>query len=564
MKNILSICLFLCLGFNLTTLAQSIDMQFVESSNSDCDNNTACFIIQVSSSDGADFIGNSSIRFSYDSNVILFDGYHATGINNGSYTELGFFNDGSCSNAAFYDSEHAFDGSVLGDFLITTVLYESTFGFPCTNLSDGAWYDVSEICFDVLDSTGDPNLTFVGIENGFPITNNLSETNFNDGTNDPTNKYNNGSFGNYSNPLTALCPIDGWTGGCTGHLYTTCLTDSVGIGTANPTEKLEVKGNIKVDGNKIILGKDAGFEFFRSNAGSSQFLHYGTAQYSFRAIDYAAISFWTNSLARMQVTKDGDLKLFSGEAYKVGTATWAPLSDRRLKQNIQTYKGGLDELMQINPVTFEYNEKVTDNSKEYVGIIAQEVKEVAPYMIRDITLTDKNGEEIEGEDYLAVNPNAFIYMLINSTKEQQNTIESQQATIEKLQQEMEMIKEVLGIKATDTHNDSPIKRDGNSINGDNGDILQRASLGQNAPNPANQFTTIEYFVPHISQNALHNSSNATINIYDLQGKLIKSIEIAEFGNGNIQFNTQSLTAGMYHYSLIVDGKIMDTKQMVIE
>ena len=243
------------------------------------------------------------------------------------------------------------------------------------------------------------------------------------------------SWTDFCNTGAGQCAVaatdDDWSGAGTGNMYTTYLTDNVGIGTATPTKKLDVEGDVRVGGNSICLGSDNGFNFFRSNAGSSQFLHYGTAQYSFRAIDYAAISFWTNSTARMQVTKDGDLKLFTGEAYKLGSATWAPLSDRRLKKNIQTYKGGLDELMQINPVTFEYNEKVTDNSKEYVGIIAQEVKEVAPYMIKDITLTDKNGEEIEGEDYLAVNPNAFIYMLINSTKEQQNTIESQDKTIVK-------------------------------------------------------------------------------------------------------------------------------------
>ena len=244
MKKFFSLCLLSCLfciGWSLPSLAQSIDVQFVESPNSDCTDDLACFIIQVRSTDGGDFLGNSSIRFSYDDSVIFFDGFHLTGINNGTYTELGFYNDGSCPNPAIYDVNHAFDGSFAGDFLLTIVLNESTFGFPCTDLSDNQWYDVSEICFDILDFTGNPNLQFTGVENGFPIVSNTDETNFNDGTNDPINKYDNGTFGDFTTPLNQSC-ICG-TVGCTDPNFCEydpnavcddgCLTPNTDPGTCN-------------------------------------------------------------------------------------------------------------------------------------------------------------------------------------------------------------------------------------------------------------------------------------------------------------------------------------------
>jgi hypothetical protein len=73
-----------------------------------------------------------------------------------------------------------------------------------------------------------------------------------------------------------------------------------------------------------------------------------------------------------------------GSAGKPGGGSWTNSSDRRLKQNINDYGDGLDEVMRIRPVTFHYNDlSGYDTDPEYVGVIAQELQEVAPYMVSE-------------------------------------------------------------------------------------------------------------------------------------------------------------------------------------
>jgi hypothetical protein len=82
------------------------------------------------------------------------------------------------------------------------------------------------------------------------------------------------------------------------------------------------------------------------------------------------------------------------------------------------------------------------------------------------------------------------------------------------------------------------------------------NLHQNVPNPFDQETTIEYFLPE-------STRNATINIYDLTGILHKSIPLPHAGHGYIAINAGGFKPGMYTYTLIVDGLVMDTKKMIV-
>jgi len=112
----------------------------------------------------------------------------------------------------------------------------------------------------------------------------------------------------------------------------------------------------------------------------------------------------------------------NGTANKTGGGTWAAFSDRRLKQNINPYSAGLAEVLEISPIRYQYNSlSGYDTEKEYVGVIAQELQNVAPYMVSDF--------ELNGENYLQVDNSAMIYMLINSIKEQQAQIEELQLQI---------------------------------------------------------------------------------------------------------------------------------------
>ena len=49
----------------------------------------------------------------------------------------------------------------------------------------------------------------------------------------------------------------------------------------------------------------------------------------------------------------------------------------------------------------------------------------------------------------------------------------------------------------------------------------------------------------------------------LQKVLMQSLPITAFGHGQITVDASSLTAGMYIYSLVVDGQIVDSKRMIL-
>ena len=84
--------------------------------------------------------------------------------------------------------------------------------------------------------------------------------------------------------------------------------------------------------------------------------------------------------------------------------------------------------------------------------------------------------------------------------------------------------------------------------------LSSATLEQNIPNPFNHTTTIGYTLPE-------KFSSAQIIIRDKNGKQLKQTTISSAGKGTININTSAMAAGVYHYSLYVDGRLIDTKQM---
>ena len=58
-------------------------------------------------------------------------------------------------------------------------------------------------------------------------------------------------------------------------------------------------------------------------------------------------------------------------------------------------------------------------------------------------------------------------------------------------------------------------------------------------------------------------SSGIIKISNTNGQGIKSINLSAKNSGQITIQTNNLIAGTYFYSLIVDGKTIDTKKMVI-
>ncbi len=97
-------------------------------------------------------------------------------------------------------------------------------------------------------------------------------------------------------------------------------------------------------------------------------------------------------------------------------------SDSRIKKNINPLDNSLNSVLKLNPVSYEWRKDLlpTDflkTQKEGVqfGLIAQEVEEVIPQLVKDEKLYDK---EWKGIDYARLTT-----VLIGAVKEQQTQIE---------------------------------------------------------------------------------------------------------------------------------------------
>jgi hypothetical protein len=133
-----------------------------------------------------------------------------------------------------------------------------------------------------------------------------------------------------------------------------------------------------------------------------------------------------------------ELTLNANSAAKPTSSAWTVSSDARLKKDIKPYKGGLQDILKIKPVWFTYNGKAGMPNETGVGVIAQDLQKVAPYMVNTWTYTegsmDENNPRTDGAktDYLGVDNGAMTYMLINAVKEQQKMIEELKKEIELL------------------------------------------------------------------------------------------------------------------------------------
>ena len=82
------------------------------------------------------------------------------------------------------------------------------------------------------------------------------------------------------------------------------------------------------------------------------------------------------------------------------------------------------------------------------------------------------------------------------------------------------------------------------------------NLEQNSPNPFNEKTIVRCYIPQ-------SASNAVLRIYSLKGEEIKSIPVNEKGLNELEIGASTLSAGTYNYLLILDGKTIDRKLMIV-
>lgn len=242
-----------------------------------------------------------------------------------------------------------------------------------------------------------------------------------------------------------------------------------------------------------------------------------------------------------------DFPLWSEKVYINSNGIFFGQSDMNRKENIEPIKSALEKIKNLNGVTYDFikteEERMTNDSifnglipyagniedyrknieKKDCGFIAQEIETIIPEVVE----TSEDGSKF-------VNYDGVVPFLVEAMKEQQAIIESLQIQIQELK----------GGTLKSTLNDPKITE------------AQKNTLYQNTPNPFSQNTVIEYAIAG-------NAKDAKICIYNMNGNQLKCIPVNLAGHGNIVINGSELSAGMYIYSLIVDGHLIDTKRMVL-
>jgi hypothetical protein len=95
------------------------------------------------------------------------------------------------------------------------------------------------------------------------------------------------------------------------------------------------------------------------------------------------------------------------------------------------------------------------------------------------------------------------------------------------------------------------------INPNSNSLPEQFRLFQNYPNPFNSETIIEY--------ELSKKCFVRIKIFDVLGREVEVLEDSRRlpGKYNIRFSGNKLSSGVYFYSLIIDGLLVNTKKMIL-
>jgi len=267
-----------------------------------------------------------------------------------------------------------------------------------------------------------------------------------------------------------------------------------------------------------------------------------------------------------------------------GQVGWTSFSDERIKNNIQENVPGLDFIKALRPVTYHFSiakekellgiKDITTNAamlqlkdikipggkdfqiqalkdlankkmksisneqhyeiekKQFTGFLAQDVDKAAKNIGYDFSGIDKSGK-IMGLRY-----SDFVVPLVKAVQELSKMNDEKDATIDGLQKQIDELRAMI------------------NGSGKTNVMLPYASLEQNIPNPFSKTTTISYVLPR-------QFTHAQIVINDESGKMLKQVNISGNGKGTVNIDAALLSAGAYHYSLIVDGKIINSKQMLL-
>jgi hypothetical protein len=247
-------------------------------------------------------------------------------------------------------------------------------------------------------------------------------------------------------------------------------------------------------------------------------------------------------------TSLGEAGYFQGNLTYTGTLSGP--SDVRLKENINPLTNALSIVNQLAPRSYnfkaEYSYMNLAKGKQF-GFIAQDVEKVLPELV--VTNYDKSKDPQNPFTYKAVNYIGFIPVLTAAMQELSQKNDALQKQNNDLQDRVAKLETIVNQLTSGSSVSSTVANQ-NSL------ATSSPILMQNAPNPFNLSSTIRFTLPS-------TATNATIVITDMAGKPIKQFTDLPAGNGMVTVEGNTLSPGTYIYSLLVNGKKIDTKQMVL-
>ncbi|MEO5673142.1 MAG: tail fiber domain-containing protein [Chitinophagales bacterium] len=235
---------------------------------------------------------------------------------------------------------------------------------------------------------------------------------------------------------------------------------------------------------------------------------------------------------------------FSGQVYSP-YGSWTP-SDENLKSNITDLTDATDLLNQLSPKSYTFNTDQYPSMNLPIGtqygVLAQDVQSIFPQFITDAHQpADYNADGTllhEAVDFKVINYPGFTGLLLASVKELSSKIDDLQSQLD----------DCCGYGMQ-------LRGDGSSDQTIELKSALSPSLGQSVLNPHSIQSTIPYYVPA-------ESNEAKIIFKDQLGREVNAVHIVGRGQGQLTIMTSQLEDGIYIYSLVVDGKVVDTKKMI--
>jgi hypothetical protein len=215
-------------------------------------------------------------------------------------------------------------------------------------------------------------------------------------------------------------------------------TGNVGIAVAAPSEKLEVVGNTKVNGNIIAAGNGINnsrnlqiietntSDWLRINWNSSYTQGVAIAQPVALGTGGLYVGSWANAgngniRATNDITAGNDIYA-TNTSYAQQFWHW---SDERLKENITPVTNALEKVQALQGVYYNFKGK----EKKQLGLIAQDVEKVIP----EVVGTAPNG--MKALDY-----SNLVAVLIEAIKEQQTKIDALEKELKAQRADLETLK----------------------------------------------------------------------------------------------------------------------------